>query len=211
MPRGSLPRRWRPVGVVARRRLPVLGLGGSADDHDRRPVAAEAAAPLRVDLIDDAIAAVEAELGGPQDYFEINATPALVNLFVARRGDGTCNRVRVPRRRADLGGARGDGGRARPSARDALDFDPATVTRCVDGRAADDSRQDVFEVLGGPEGTVVYSVIVTSAAGGQLRGHGRCRVDRVARSLRVRPDVREAQRRADADRHRREPSRDDLG
>ncbi len=38
--------------------------------------------PPRVDLIDDAVAALEAELGGPQRYFEINATPQLVNLFV---------------------------------------------------------------------------------------------------------------------------------
>ena len=41
-----------------------------------------------VDQIDDAIAALEAKLGGPQDYFEINATPRLVNLFVAL-DDGT--------------------------------------------------------------------------------------------------------------------------
>lgn len=36
-----------------------------------------------VDQIDDAIAALEARLGSPQEYFEINATARLVNLFVA--------------------------------------------------------------------------------------------------------------------------------
>jgi len=46
----------------------------------------EGEAPVRVELIDDAIAAVEAELGGLQQYFEINATPTVVNLFVALEG-----------------------------------------------------------------------------------------------------------------------------
>ena len=36
-----------------------------------------------VDQIDEAITALEAQLGGPQQYFAVNATAQLVNLFVA--------------------------------------------------------------------------------------------------------------------------------
>lgn len=39
-----------------------------------------------VGLLDEAVAALEAELGGAQDYFEINATARVVNLFVALNG-----------------------------------------------------------------------------------------------------------------------------
>lgn len=121
-------------------------------------------APLRVDLIDDAIAAVEQELGGPQEYYEINATPALVNLFVA--GDGTSVTAYVY-----VGGVltsqpvgEADGATFRA---EALELDPDLVTSRVT-RELSTSRQDAFEILGGPEGTVLYSIIVTSAAGGQL-------------------------------------------
>lgn len=41
------------------------------------------AAPVRLELIRPAVEAVEAQLAGPQQYFEVNATPTLVNLFVA--------------------------------------------------------------------------------------------------------------------------------
>ena len=44
---------------------------------------ASADALPRVDLISKAITALEAKLGAPQQYFEINATSHLVNLFVA--------------------------------------------------------------------------------------------------------------------------------
>ncbi len=40
-------------------------------------------APVLLEQIRPAVAALEAQLGGPQQYFEINATPTLVNLFVA--------------------------------------------------------------------------------------------------------------------------------
>ena len=40
-------------------------------------------APVLLDRIRPAIAALETSLGGPQQYFEVNATVTLVNLFVA--------------------------------------------------------------------------------------------------------------------------------
>jgi hypothetical protein len=129
------------------------------------PAASAAGAPLRVDLIDDAVAAVEAELGGRQDYFEINATPGLVNLFVARDAGGVTAFAYVAGvlTSEDLtGAAEGTTFRA-----DALNFDPARVTDAVSAELPT-SRQDAFEILGGPNGAVIYSVIVTSSAGGQL-------------------------------------------
>ena len=75
---GGVSARRRVVGcrrhwVVAGCVLLTTTCGGD-DDDAVRPV---------LDQIAPAIAAVEAELGGPQQYFEINATPQVVNLFVA--------------------------------------------------------------------------------------------------------------------------------
>ena len=93
--------------------------GGDDDDPADAPVLVEQIAP--------AVAAVEAELGGPQQYFEVNATPQLVNLFVAdrrrrRRSRRTCTSAasspRPPSRRRAEGATFGA---------DALTFDPATV------------------------------------------------------------------------------------
>ena len=60
--------------ILALGALAGCGGGGDDDPSGNLPLVAEIAA---------AIAAVEAELGGPQEYFEINATTQLVNLFVA--------------------------------------------------------------------------------------------------------------------------------
>ena len=69
------------LGWTGLRRGLVLALtlsacGGDGDDN---------VTPV-LDQIAPAVAAIEAELGGPQQYFEINATPQLVNLFVAIDG-----------------------------------------------------------------------------------------------------------------------------
>ena len=68
-----MQRRWAVVAVAAM----LTVVGACRDDND-----AEGQRPL-VDQIQPAIEALESALGGPQSYFEINATPQLVNLFVA--------------------------------------------------------------------------------------------------------------------------------
>lgn len=55
---------------------------GAATTTTAAPIPA-GAAPVLLDKIRPAIAALEAQLGGPQQYFEVNATVTLVNLFVA--------------------------------------------------------------------------------------------------------------------------------
>ena len=169
---------WRGVAVVtALAALAPVSLAACSDDE---PAAATtttattltttgptsaAAEPVRVDLIDDAVAALEAELGGPQDYFEINATSALVNLFVRSGDEGATAWVFLDGELSseELEGT-ADGATFRA---DALDFDPATVLATVTSELPT-TRLDVFEVLGGPEGTVGYTIVATSAAGGQL-------------------------------------------
>jgi hypothetical protein len=138
-----------------------LGACGSDGDDEPAPVVAS---PLRVDLIDDAVSALEEQLGAPQEYYEINATAALVNLFVAGDGgvtawvylDGELSSEEL------TGTPEGATFRA-----DAVAFDPDTVLDTV-GTELPTTRQDAFEILGGPDGVVKYSVIATSAAGGQL-------------------------------------------
>ena len=67
----------------------ALGVVGCSSDEAADPTTTsvgpipEGDAPVRVELIDDAVAAVEQQLGGPQQYFEINASPTVINLFVA--------------------------------------------------------------------------------------------------------------------------------
>lgn len=68
--------------------------GGAADDSAAETVATDGSASSRdtrsaaVELLEPAVAAVEAERGGPQEYTEINVQLDLVNLFVAL-DDGT--------------------------------------------------------------------------------------------------------------------------
>jgi len=60
----------------------LVGAGCSGDDSSTRPPA-----ELPVDQIAPAVHALEARLGGPQRYTEINAATEGVNLFVAVGGD----------------------------------------------------------------------------------------------------------------------------
>jgi len=129
-------------------------------------VTAPAARPLRVDLIAPAVAELEADLGGPQDYFEINATTSLVNLFLAPlqpggpvRGyayvDGELRLEELPT---------GSGSTFRAAA---ISIDPERVTERVEAELPT-STPDVFVIEGGPGGVVRYTIVLTSALGGQL-------------------------------------------
>jgi len=144
------------VGLTA-----LLCVGGiaacAADDDAVRPL---------VDEIAPAVEAVEAELGGPQQYFEINATPQFVNLFVAVDGatqvrayvfvDGELGPPKPPEAAE---GATFEASQLR--------FDPDDV---LDGVAEELPESDVvvFSVVGGPGGMVRYGAVVESTEGGQL-------------------------------------------
>lgn len=119
----------------------------------------------RVDLIDDAIAALEAKLGAAQQYFEINATAKLVNVFVALN-DG---KVAQPWVYLDgeLSSTEGQSASGFTFVKGAVDFDPGKVLSQVQTQLPQ-SQPDVFFIEGGEGGTVRYSVAVTSPQGGQL-------------------------------------------
>ena len=58
--------------------LIVAALGGCDGDGDE-----DSTLPVAIEDIGPALDAIEAELGAGQQFFEVNATPQLVNLFVA--------------------------------------------------------------------------------------------------------------------------------
>jgi hypothetical protein len=136
-------------------------LGGCGDDGDETgtfPVVSEIA---------PAIAAVEAELGAPQDYFEINATAQLVNLFVASDGESTATayvyldgglQPPAPPR----GVAGGETFRA-----DEVDFEPSLIFTGI-AEELDDPTVTQFVVVAGAGDAVQYSAFVASSAGGIL-------------------------------------------
>jgi hypothetical protein len=128
-------------------------------------VSVSPATPPRVDLIDDAVSALEAKLGGPQQYFEINATSQLVNLIVALN-DGKIAQPWVYLD-GELSSTEGRDASGFSFAGAALDFDPDKVLSKLEAELPQ-SSPDLFFVEGGEGGIVRYSVAVTSQQGGQL-------------------------------------------
>ena len=137
----------------------------SRSTTDAPSTAVSAGSLPRVDLINDAVAALEAELGGPQRYFEINATSRLVNLFV-ELNDGKLAQpwVFLDRQLSSTPPLDATG---HSFAASALDFDPDKVLSRLQAELPQ-STPDVFFVEGGEEGIVRYSVTVASQEGGQL-------------------------------------------
>jgi hypothetical protein len=120
---------------------------------------------LAVDEIPDAVAAVEAELGGPQRYFEINATEVLVNLFVASP-DGT-KVTPYAFAAGQLSSKDAFEAQGNTFEASALEIDPQLVSSCIAGQLPT-SAQDLFIIEGGAGGAVRYTILTTSANGGQL-------------------------------------------
>ena len=118
-----------------------------------------------VGLVDDAVKALESKLGGPQQFFEINATAHLINLIVALN-DG---KVAQPWVYLDgeLSSTEGAAATGFSFAGSALDFDPDKVLSKLQAELPE-SSPDLFFIEGGEGGIVRYSVAVTSKQGGQL-------------------------------------------
>jgi hypothetical protein len=119
----------------------------------------------RVDLIGEAVAALETRLGGPQRFFEINATASLVNMIVALNDD------ELAQPWVYFDGVLSSSDPAEASgfsfAASALDFDPGKVLGKLQAELPQ-SSPDLFFIEGGEGGVVRYSVAVTSQQGGQL-------------------------------------------
>jgi hypothetical protein len=128
------------------------------------PAVADGELPI-IDQIPVAVAALEQQLGGPQDYFEINATARLVNLFVALNDatvaqawlylDGTLT--------SEEGQPAGGGTFAAASAA----FDPDVILSRVLTDVPDITIES-FYIHGDGQGNVLYGVLATSAKGGGL-------------------------------------------
>ena len=124
--------------------------------------------PLAVDQIAPAIAAVEAELGGLQEYFEVNATEAVVNLFVAgTAADGSGTVTPYAFSRGELTAQPASPADGNRFAADAVQIDPQRVLSCLVEQLPS-SMITAFVVEGGPNGAVRYSAVVASEQGGQL-------------------------------------------
>jgi len=146
---------------------------GGADGGATTTTKAEMSAPLPptgglpvVEQIAPAIAALEAELGGPQQYFEVNATAQLVNLWVSLN-DGAVAQPWVYLD-GELSSKEGQPGASGYTfAAEQIEFDPALVMSKV-AEELPSATIDSFHVFGAKGGAVVYHLLVTSDKGGVL-------------------------------------------
>ncbi len=155
----------RPIATAAVALLIVVsalaaaGCGGDDGPDERaRPAVAQ---------IEAAVAALERELDGPQEYFEINADAQLVNLFVATDGATTVTpylyidgelQPPAPTRPVTEGAT---------FTADRIDVDPERVLDQV-AEELSDSELATFVVVVGPAGDVRYEVLTRSPRGGTL-------------------------------------------
>jgi hypothetical protein len=118
-----------------------------------------------VAAITTAIDALETKLGGAQQYFEINATARIVNLFVALN-DGKVAQpwVWVDGELTSKEGQAASGGTF--VAAD-LDYDPAAVLSQVRAKVPE-AILESFYVNGNGQGGTLYGVLASAQCGGGL-------------------------------------------
>jgi hypothetical protein len=118
-----------------------------------------------VGAVAEAMADLEAELGAPQQYFEVNATARLVNLWVALN-DGALAQpwVWVDGELSSEDGRAAGGGTF--TAED-VDFDADTVLDQVRAEVPD-AILETFYIHGDSEGNVQYSLLTSAQCGGGL-------------------------------------------
>lgn len=120
-----------------------------------------------IDVIADAVAAIEAHYGGPQEYFEISAGLESVGVIVAVDGATA----------AEQGSYSTDGGLVVPepvgeasgATFEATDitFDPERVFEQIRDELDDPVIVD-FAIQGGPDGALLYDATVATEGGGVL-------------------------------------------
>ncbi|MEO6652724.1 MAG: hypothetical protein ABIP17_08735 [Ilumatobacteraceae bacterium] len=120
-----------------------------------------------VDLISDAVAAIEAHYGAPQEYFEISAGLESIGVIVAVDGATAAEQSSFsaeaglvgPEPVGEASGATFVGGD--------ITFDPDRVFDRIRDELDDPVIVD-FAIQGGPDGTVIYDVTVATTSGGVL-------------------------------------------
>lgn len=148
----------------------LIGAGCSGDDDgsSTTTVAEGGGLPLRIDEMSAAVAAVEAELGGEQRYFEVNATPTLVNLFVAGTDATTATAYVYDAVNETLG----DPSEPQPASGNTFtwsqaDFHPANVATDALGQLPN-ALPRTFAVTAASADAVQYLVTLESTQGGVL-------------------------------------------
>ncbi len=138
-------------------------------------------AVLRLDQIENALDAVEQKTGGGLDFFEINATSAVVNVFVATDLDGTPNADGLPDAVVRYVFSEKDGLEVAPDpmaangatfTRAALDYEPTSILNKALSELPESKPQMFVLTAAGtaeePTGVVQYRLIVQSTQGGQM-------------------------------------------
>jgi hypothetical protein len=140
---------------------------GSGDDDGTSGTAPPATGPAAfvVDVL-AAIEAVETELGGPQEFFEITASAQLTNVFVAVDGATAAVPYLYVDGELEVPGPVQEGATGSTFTAEDVDFDPAAITSGVAAELPETSI-DALSVYGDGTGAV-YVLAATSEAGGLL-------------------------------------------